>query len=139
MDPGRGGAQARLERQRQRSGLTRPVLTIVAGSNGCRKSSLTSLARTNFQVFPVLDPDAIARSLQDTVVGPTSEIEAGKRVLRQANELIEAPQSSTVETTLSGSTYLKMAKRAREAGFNVMAILVGTASVDINLSAFEPE
>jgi predicted ABC-type ATPase len=105
----------------------------VAGSNGCGKTSLTKFARNKFQQIPILDPDAIARSLQETASGNTSDIEAGKQVLRQAEELIEARQSFTVETTLSGSTYLKMAARAKDAGFNVLVFFVGTASVEINL------
>jgi predicted ABC-type ATPase len=46
--------------------LTYPVLTIIAGSNGCGKSTLTSSAREKFQQTPVLDPDAIAKSIQET-------------------------------------------------------------------------
>ena len=113
--------------------MRHPFLTIIAGSNGCGKSTLTSGSRTNFQQIPILDPDAIARSLQDTTAGESSNIEAGKQVLRLAEELIERCQSFTVETTLSGGTYLKMATRAKEAGFNVVVFFVGTESVEINL------
>jgi predicted ABC-type ATPase len=114
--------------------LKRPVLTIVAGSNGCGKTSMTTLARTKFQQLPILDPDAIARSLQETSEVNNSGIEAGRKVLRDAEELIQAQQSFTVETTLSGSTYLRMAARAKKAGFGVLVFFVGTASVEINLA-----
>jgi predicted ABC-type ATPase len=113
--------------------LNRPVFTIVAGSNGCGKSTLTATARDKFQQTPILDPDAIARSLQSTIDSGFSDIEAGKQVLRLAEELIAKGQTFTVETTLSGATYLKMATRAKQAGFNVMVVFVGTASVEINL------
>lgn len=113
--------------------MSRPVLTIVAGSNGCGKSSLTSLARSKFQDIPLLDPDAIAKSLQESVVGANSDIEAGKKVLRLAEEFIANHQSFTVETTLSGSTYLRMAERAKAAGFNILVFFVGTHSVEINI------
>ena len=113
--------------------MNRPVLTIIAGSNGCGKSTLTSSARDKFQQYPVLDPDAIAKSIQETLGPIHSDIEAGKRVLRNAEDLIVAAQSFTVETTLSGSTYLKMAVRAKKAGFNIMVIFIGTASVEINI------
>jgi predicted ABC-type ATPase len=111
----------------------RPVLTIVAGSNGCGKTSLTSMARTKFQQVPILDPDALAKSIQETAPELSSDIEAGKRVLRTAGELIAEQQSFTVETTLSGATYIKMASRAKAAGFNVVVFFVGTASVEINM------
>jgi predicted ABC-type ATPase len=113
--------------------LTSPVLTIVAGSNGCGKSTLTSSAREEFQQAPILDPDAIARSIRDTLPTGGSDIEAGKRVLTAADELIAKRQSFTVETTLSGSTYLRMAAQARSVGFTVVAVFVGTESVEINL------
>jgi predicted ABC-type ATPase len=114
--------------------LSRPVLTLVAGSNGCGKSTLTASARTNLQEFPVLDPDAIARSLQSTVDSQNSDIGAGKRVLRLAEEHIAAHESFTVETTLSGNTYLRMATRAKDAGFNLVVFFVGTSSVEINIA-----
>jgi predicted ABC-type ATPase len=113
--------------------LSQPVLTIVAGSNGCGKSTLTSSAREDFQQAPVLDPDAIAKSIRDSLTGLDSNIEAGKKVLRRAEELIEAGQSFTVETTLSGSTYLRMAQRAKALGFLIAVIFVGTNSVEINM------
>jgi predicted ABC-type ATPase len=113
--------------------LNRPTLTIIAGSNGCGKSTLTSSARDKFQQTPILDPDAIAKSLRQTLDSGNSDIEAGKQVLRLAEQMISDKQSFTVETTLSGSTYLRMAQRAQEAGFNLLVVFVGTASVEINI------
>ena len=66
-----------------------PVLTIVAGSDGCGKSTLTSSLREEFQQAPILDPDAIAKSIRDTMTEVGSDLEAGKRVLRLAEELIQ--------------------------------------------------
>lgn len=113
--------------------MSAPVLTILAGSNGCGKSTLTSSVREEFQQAPVLDPDAVAKSIRDTLPGADSDIEAGKRVLRRAEELIEGGQSFTVETTLSGSTYLRMAAHAKTKGFLIAVIFVGTSSVEINI------
>ena len=113
--------------------MNNPVLTIIAGSNGSGKSTLTSSARDKFQQAPILDPDAIAKSIHETMDASHSDIEAGKRVLRLAEELISSGQSFTVETTLSGSTYFRMASRAKDAGFNIMVVFVGTQSVEINI------
>ena len=113
--------------------MNRPVFTIIAGSNGCGKSTLTTTARDKFQQTPILDPDAIAKSLQATLDTNNSDIEAGRQVLRMAEDLIARGQTFTVETTLSGATYLKMAARAKVAGFNLMVVLVGTTSVEINI------
>jgi predicted ABC-type ATPase len=89
--------------------------------------------REEFQQAPILDPDAMAKSIRDTLPGADSDIDAGKRVIRRAEELIESGQSFTVETTLSGSTYLRMAVRAKEVGFLLAVIFVGTSSVEINI------
>ncbi len=113
--------------------MSRPVFTVVAGSNGSGKSTLTSTARDKSQQTPVLDPDAIAKSLQETLAAGNSSLEAGKRVLTLAEELIAARQTFAVETTLSGSTYLRMATRAKDAGFYRNGFFVGTTSVEINL------
>jgi predicted ABC-type ATPase len=83
--------------------------------------------------MPVLDPDMVAKSLQETLGDCNSDIEAGKKVLRQAEEYLETKQSFTIETTLSGSTYLRMAARAKGVGFNVVVFFVGTSSVEINI------
>ncbi len=109
------------------------MLTILAGSNGSGKSTLTSAAREEFQLGPVLDPDAIAKSIRDASQGIENDIEAGKRLLHRAEELLENKQSFTVETTLSGTTYLRMAARATRAGFKLAVIFVGTTSVEINI------
>jgi len=106
--------------------LSHPILTIIAGSNGCGKSTITASSRDKFQQSPLLDPDAIAKSIQETVAGASSNIEAGKRVLRMAEELLDKRQSFTVETTLSGGTYLKMANKSKAAGYIVMVAFVGT-------------
>lgn len=113
--------------------MSRPVLTIIAGSNGSGKSTLSTYARANFQQSPILDPDAIAKSIQETIGPVTSRIEAGRRALELAEELISDRQNFAVETTLSGGTYLRMADRARRAGFAIMVIFVGTDSVEINI------
>jgi len=75
----------------------------------------------------------MAKSLQATLDSGNSDIEAGKRILRLADEFMVKGQTFTVETTLSGATYLKMADRAKQCGFNIMVVYVGTASVEINL------
>ena len=112
--------------------MTSPLLTIIAGSNGCGKSTLTLASRNEFQMAPVLDPDAVAKSLQELASEANSDLEAGKQVLRLAEQLLEGQQSFTVETTLSGNTYLRMASKAKTVGYSILGVFVGTASIDIN-------
>jgi predicted ABC-type ATPase len=110
-----------------------PTFTVVAGANGAGKSTLTRLGREGFQAAAVLDPDAIARTSQDTGVNGGSVIDAGREVLAHSDKLLAAHQSFLVETTLSGNTYLRMMSRANAAGYLVRLIYVGTDDVSINL------
>lgn len=113
--------------------MNAPTLTILAGSNGAGKTTLTSSAKELFQCHPLLDPDAIAKSLAETIAPENLSIEAGKQALRQAWFLLERRQSFAVETTLSGGTYLKMAAQARALGYELVIVFVGTESVEINI------
>lgn len=105
----------------------------MAGPNGSGKSTLTRFGREAFQASSVLDPDAIAKSSQTIGKSGGSPIDAGREVLRSAEESLALKQSFLVETTLSGSTYLRMMKRAKAAGYLVILLFVGTDSVSINL------
>lgn len=114
-----------------------PTLTVIAGANGCGKSTLTKWARAYFQQSSILDPDAVAVELAaETSVEP-SPIEAGKRVLISAEEFLVKGVSFSVETTLSGGTYLKMMRRARELGFGTRVFYIGTDSLSINIHRVE--
>jgi predicted ABC-type ATPase len=110
-----------------------PTFTVVAGPNGSGKSTLTRLARESFQEAPILDPDAIARSMANTSADGGSPIDAGREVLASADRLLQARQSFLVETTLSGNTYLRMMRKAKSLGYTVVLFFVGTSSVEINL------
>jgi predicted ABC-type ATPase len=50
-----------------------------------------------------------------------------------AESLLKASQSFAVETTLSGNTYLRMMSRAKNLGYNVVLVYIGTTSVEINM------
>jgi predicted ABC-type ATPase len=110
-----------------------PTFTVVAGANGAGKSTLTRLGREGFQAAAVLDPDAIARTFQDTGIGGGSAIDAGRAVLKMSEDLLAANQSFLIETTLSGNTYLRMMSRAKVAGYLVRLLYVGTDDVSINI------
>lgn len=106
---------------------------MIAGANGCGKSTLTRWAKAFFQQSAVLDPDAIAEELQAESYTELSDIEAGKEVIRSAEIFLTSRISFSVETTLSGGTYLRMLARARELGYQTRLFYIGTESVDINI------
>ena len=141
-----------------------PILTIIAGANGCGKSTLTKWARAFFQQTATLDPDAVAVELQAELSRDVSPIEAGKLdhfaccwvsvercavafslgktpiraaalnythrqnglVLLTAENYLQKGVSFSVETTLSGSTYLRMLLDARHRGYRTCLFYIGT-------------
>ena len=105
----------------------------MAGANGAGKSTLTRLGREGFQDSAVLDPDAVARSMQRLGVQSGSPIDAGRAVLEMAEGYLTSGSSFLVETTLSGNTYLRMMVRAKKLGYLVVLLYIGTSDVSINL------
>jgi predicted ABC-type ATPase len=112
--------------------VTRPRLTIIAGANGCGKSTLTSRSTFIYKT-PLLDPDAISKALQPSIPGATA-VAAARQVLISAGKHIEKGESFAVETTLSGKGYLQMMVDARIRGFEVVLVYIGTENVEINLA-----
>jgi len=111
----------------------RPSFTVVAGPNGSGKSSLTAGSSDIFRQFPLIDPDTIARTIQVNSKN-SSALAAGREALRQAAAFLEAGCSFAVETTLSGHNYLQMMIDARQRGFEVILIYVGTKNSAINIA-----
>jgi len=109
-----------------------PSFTVVAGPNGSGKTTLTRYGREAFQQLAILDPDALARGMSKTGEHEASAIDAGRQVLLLAEEFMTRHESFLVETTLSGNTYTRMMRAARENGFYVVFVFVGTESLEIN-------
>lgn len=107
-------------------------LTIIAGANGCGKSTFTSRSSFVYDI-PLLDPDAIGKALQPTIPG-TSAVAAARHVLIAAQKHIHKRESFALETTLSGQGYLRMMIDARAPGFEVVLVYIGTENLEINLS-----
>ena len=89
-----------------------PTLFVVAGPNGCGKSTLT---RTKwFAGVEVIDPDAIARSM-----APGAPAQAAREALRQRRTALHAGRTHLVETTLAGSGVLRLMEAAQTAGYRI--------------------
>jgi predicted ABC-type ATPase len=97
--------------------VRRATLTLIAGANGSGKSTLTSSNPDIFASIPLLDPDAIARTIQSTVAGP-SAIAAARQALQNIKQHLRDGQDFAVETTLSGKNYLRVMLDARALGFD---------------------
>ena len=96
-------------------------LLIVAGPNGAGKSTFTKAGKN---ALPVIDPDQIARIMNPENIESVA-IAAGKEALRRARDFITARQSFAQETTLAGTSTLRLMAQAKEAGFRVHLVYVG--------------
>jgi len=113
--------------------LTSPRLTIIAGANGSGKTTLTRWNQELLRHIPLLDPDAIGKTLQATVTS-AAPIAAARQVLKAAKTHVRNGESFAVETTLAGQGYLQMMLDARTYGFEIVLIYLATERVEINLA-----
>jgi len=90
-----------------------PTLHVVAGPNGCGKSTLTRT--TWFRGIEVIDPDAIAG---DTMAGYSAW--AAREALRRRRAAVSEGGTLAVETTLAGTGALRFMKVARQAGYRIV-------------------
>jgi predicted ABC-type ATPase len=64
-------------------------------------------------------------------------IAAARHVLKFAEEHLKKAESFAVETTLAGKNYLRMMLEARNRGFEIILVYIGTENVEINLARIQ--
>ena len=88
------------------------TLFVVAGPNGCGKSTLTRTAW--LRGVEIIDPDAIARNMASD-----TPIQAGREAVRQRRAALASGRTHLVETTLSGNGPLRLMDAARTVGYRI--------------------
>ena len=96
----------------RRSFPAMPTLFVVAGPNGCGKSTLTRT--TWFTGVEVIDPDAIARTMTHGTLA-----QAGRDALRRRRAALRAGRTHLVETTLAGFGVLRLMEAAKTTGYRI--------------------
>ena len=99
------------------------TLFVVAGPNGCGKSTLTRMS--GFSGLDMIDPDAIARDISSG-----SSAHAAREALRRRQAALSAGRAHLVETTLAGSGLLRHMAAARSAGYRIVLHFVSVDSAD---------
>ena len=89
-----------------------PTLHVVAGPNGCGKSTLTRMS--GFSLVDVIDPDAIR---QGDASGNAAQ--AAREALRRRQGALIAGRTHLVETTLAGSGMLRHLNSARRRDYRI--------------------
>lgn len=102
--------------------------TIIAGVNGCGKSSLTGVLRTEIDnLGKIIDVDKL------TVACGGNAMEGGKKAVAHIDECLEKEICFAQETTLSGRKTLNTVKRAIEKGYCIRLYYVGLDTVEESL------
>ncbi len=106
--------------------------TIVAGVNGCGKSSLTGVLRTEIDnLGKIIDVDKLTAACGGNL------LEGGKKAVALINECLDKEVCFTQETTLSGRKTLDTIKRAIEKNYYIRLYYVGLDTMEESLLRIE--
>ena len=106
--------------------------TIVAGVNGCGKSSLTGVLRTEIDnLGKIIDVDKITAACGGNL------LEGGKKAVAMIEQCLEKEVCFTQETTLSGRKTLDTIKRAIEKDYHIRLYYVGLDTMEESLLRIE--
>lgn len=108
----------------------KPVMTIFAGTNGAGKSTISLQMRE--LIGEVVDPDQIAIRLNPE--NPRSaDLSAGKEAIKRIRSLINSKSHFAVETTLSGTFFLRHMQLAKEEGYEIVIYYIGLQDVQMHI------
>lgn len=104
-----------------------PTLCILGGCNGAGKTTLARELLPRLGLMRFLNADEIARGLSPLDPSLTA-FKAGRLLIEEARGLIKAKESFTIESTLSGKTYVAMIREAKAQGYCFLLhyILIGS-------------
>ena len=110
-----------------------PRMTVVIGGNGAGKTSWAA-DKENRSKLPgtFYNADTLARGLGDWN-DPEKQKKAREIVDKDIDEKLKNGDDFGFESTYSGSSRPAMVRRAKEAGYTVEAIFVGTDDAEINV------
>jgi predicted ABC-type ATPase len=104
------------------------IYTIIAGVNGCGKSSLTGVLKTEIgHLGKIVDVDKI------TAACGGNALEGDKQAVKLIDECLEKEICFTQETTLSGKKTLDTIKRAIEKDYHIRLYYVGLDTLEESL------
>lgn len=114
--------------------MSKPVMTVFAGTNGAGKSTLTK--KFNDQLGEIIDPDAIAKTINPRHPESVSP-SAGREAIKRVRECIQNGKSFSIETTLAGKNAIRQMDQAKKAGFEINLYYVGLKNVEYHIERVE--
>ena len=110
-------------------------LFILAGANGSGKSTVAKVLLPAEGIVYV-NPDDIAKELNPETPAD-AKIEAGKEALRRIDSLIGKGESFAIESTLSGTAYVRVINRAKALRYKVVIAYIFVDSPDVCIKRIE--
>lgn len=108
-----------------------PNIYIIAGCNGAGKTTAAyNLLPEVFKTVEFVNADEIARGLSPLNVEGVA-FQAGRIMLERIEQLIKTNKSFSFETTLSGLSYLKIIKQAKQQGYGITFFFVYLNSIEL--------
>ena len=106
-------------------------LYIIAGCNGAGKTTVSNtILPKSLLVKEFVNADEIAKGLSP--FNPEGvAIEAGRLMLKRIEELLNAEESFSIETTLATKSYVNLVKRAHEKGYVVHVLFFWLDSIEL--------
>jgi len=98
--------------------MSAPTIYIIAGCNGAGKTTFAKEFLPSIGVIRFLNADEIARGLSPLKPEMVA-FKAGRLLLSELSELIEHREMFALESTLSGRTYVRIFKNAKQLGYKI--------------------
>ena len=115
--PSPEGAIQTASRESTQMPTAAPTLYLFAGSNGAGKTTFARAYLRQLDPIPrFLNADELARGLSPLNPGSVS-IRAGKLLLHEMNSCLKDCESFGLESTLSGTTHIRILDKARALGY----------------------
>ncbi len=97
----------------------KPVLYLIAGCNGAGKTTFAKeFLPHEVKCLRFLNADEIARGLSP-LKPSAGAVQAARVLLKQVDESLRRRETFALESTLSGKTYIRLFRRARELGYEI--------------------
>lgn len=96
-----------------------PTIYVIAGCNGAGKTTFArEFLPKEVKCLRFLNADEIARGLSPFKPS-ASAVQAGRILLHQVDDCLRRNQTFALESTLSGKTYVRLFRRARDQGYEI--------------------
>jgi len=96
--------------------IKKPRMTVLAGTNGAGKSTITK--RMINEIGKNIDLDRMVREQQ------SDYLTVGKKVIGLVDDYIDSGTSFSIETTLSSKIIFKQISRAKSQGFEIHSFYI---------------